>query len=131
MEFTRLSYDVIGCAIEVHKELGPGLLESTYQHCLAFELSKHNIRFILEKPLPVIYKGQAINCEYRIDMLIEDQLVIEIKSVERMIPLFDAQILTYMRMAGIQTGLLINFNVKRLREGIKRFILSSPSSLAS
>jgi GxxExxY protein len=131
MEFDSLSHNVIGCAIEVHKELGPGLLESSYHQCLAYELSNRKINFILEKPLPVMYKGQAINCEYRIDIIVEDKLIIEVKSVEKMIPLYDAQILTYMRMAEIQTGLLINLNVLLLKDGIKRFILSSPPSLSS
>ena len=112
---------VIACALEVHKALGPGLLESTYQQCLAHELSLQGIEFKLESPLPVDYKGFRLNCGYRLDLLIEDKLIIELKAVEEVKPIHHAQILTYMKLSGIQTGLLINFNVKLLKDGIKRF----------
>jgi len=123
VKFSDLSNKLIGCAIEVHKTLGPGLLESAYQQCLAHELSLNDIDFELEKPLPVLYKGVNLNCGYRIDMLVEKELIIELKSVESLNPIHEAQILSYMKLAKIKHGLLINFNVKLLKEGIKSFIL--------
>jgi len=94
-KFEELSKQVIGLALDVHKELGPGLLESTYQQCLAYELSKHNIPFEMEKELPVVYKGIHLNCGYRIDLLIDNSILLELKSVEKMLPIHEAQILTY------------------------------------
>ena len=123
MEFDELSNHVIGSAIEVHRELGPGLLESTYEQCLAHELSKNNISFKLQHPLPVIYKSVRIDCGYRIDLLVEDKLILELKSVEQIKDVHTAQLLTYMKLAHIKTGLLINFNTELLKQGIKRFVL--------
>jgi GxxExxY protein len=123
MEFDELSRSVIGCAIEVHRNLGPGLLESTYRQCLACELSHAAIPFQMELPLPVRYKGTLLDCGYRIDLLVRGDVIVEIKSVETLLPIHHAQILTYMRLAKIQTGLLINFNVTKLQNGIKRFVL--------
>ncbi|HYZ72813.1 MAG TPA: GxxExxY protein [Chthoniobacterales bacterium] len=118
----ELTHAVIGMAIEVHRELGPGLLESAYEECLAHELRQSTIEFARQKPVPVTYKGLELDCGYRIDLLVEDQLVIELKSVEELIPLFDAQILTYMKLADKSIGLLINFNVPVLKSGLKRFV---------
>ena len=112
---------VIGCAIEVHRTLGPGLLESTYEQCLARELDLHHISFKLQVPLPVEYKGVHLDCGYRIDLLVEDSLLLELKSVEGLRSIHQAQILTYLRLARVSTGLLINFNVEKLKNGIKRF----------
>ena len=123
MEFDELSNRVIGCAIEVHKILGPGLLESAYEQCLAYELSRHGIAFQTQHPQPVQYKEIQLDCGYRIDILIENQLIIELKSVETHKGIYEAQLLTYMKLAGIKTGLLINFNSARLKDGIKRFVL--------
>jgi GxxExxY protein len=123
MEFDILSNKVIGCALDVHRELGPGLKESAYKKCLAIELSEKKIDFLLEKSLPVLYKGMEINCEYRIDFIIEDKLILEIKSVEKIVSVYSAQIITYMKLSKITTGLLINFNSHLLRDGIKGFIL--------
>jgi GxxExxY protein len=123
MKFDELSNKVIGCALEVHKELGPGLLESAYQQCLCYELSNAKIQFTMEKPFPIIYKNIEIDCGYRLDLLIEDKLLIELKSVEKLIPIHEAQILTYMKLSNIHTGLLINFNVLLLKDGIKRFVI--------
>ena len=123
MKFDEISNKVIGCAIEVHRSLGPGLLESTYEQCLAREMDLSGIAFKLQSPLPVEYKGIKLDCGYRVDMLIEDKLIVELKSVEKTLPIHEAQILTYMKLANIQVGLLINFNVERLKEGIKRFVL--------
>ena len=123
MEFDELSRNVIGCAIEVHHNLGPGLLESTYRQCLACELSHASITFQMEVPLPVRYKEMLLDCGYRIDLVVSGDLIVEIKCVEALLPIYQAQILTYMKLAKIPTGLLINFNVTKLRSGIKRFVL--------
>jgi GxxExxY protein len=123
MQFDELSRGVIGCAIEVHRNLGPGLLESTYRQCLAYELSQVGISFEMEVPLPVRYKEILLDCGYRIDLLGSGDLIIEVKSVETLLPIHQAQILTYMRLAKITIGLLINFNVVKLQNGIKRFVL--------
>lgn len=123
MEFDELSNKVIGCALEVHRNLGPGLLESTYQQCLAHELHLAEILFNLEWPLPVDYKGIHLDCGYRIDLLIDKKIVLELKSVEKINKIHEAQILTYMKLSKIPVGLLINFNEKLLRNGIKRFVL--------
>jgi len=123
MEFGKLSNQVIGCAIEVHRQLGPGLLESTYEQCLAHELSLNGIEFKMQHPLPIQYKGILLDCGYRVDLLIEDKMIIELKSVDRIKGIHEAQLLTYMRLAGIKTGLLMNFNVTKLKSGIKRFVL--------
>ena len=122
-EFSELSHRVIGCAIEVHRVLGPGLLESTYQQCLAHEFSLNNIEFKLEHPLPVKYKDIRLDCGYRIDFLVEDEIILELKSVEELHGIHVAQILTYMKLAKVKQGLLINFNVERLKEGLKSFVL--------
>ena len=123
MEFDELSNRVIGCAIEVHRELGPGLLESTYEQCLAHELKLNGIRFKVQHPLPVKYKGMRLDCGYRVDVLVEDKLIIELKSVEQIKAIHEAQLLTYMRLAGVKIGFLMNFNVTTLKSGIKRFVL--------
>ena len=123
MEFGQLSKHIIGCAIEVHRELGPGLLESTYEKCLLHELKALNIECIAQMPLPVIYKGVHIDCGFRIDLLVEGSFIVELKSVDSLLKIHKAQILTYMKLANIKTGLLINFNTKMLKNGIKRFVL--------
>jgi GxxExxY protein len=123
MEFDPLSGKVIGCAIDVHKALGPGLLENAYEQCLAHELRLNGIECHLQKPIPVSYKGVKLDCGYRIDMLVDDLLIVELKSVERLLPIHEAQLLTYMRLARLSVGLLINFNVRFLKDGIKRFVL--------
>jgi len=123
MEFDYLSKQVIGCALEVHRVLGPGLLESTYEQCLARELSLASIPFKLQVPLPVKYKNIIIDCGYRIDVLVKDKLIIEIKSVKKIIDVNRAQLLTYMKLSGIGIGLLMNFNVELFKTGLKRFVL--------
>jgi GxxExxY protein len=122
-KFSQLSNRVIGCAIAVHQELGPGLLESTYQYCLAHELKLNNINFHPEFPLPVKYKGIFLDCGYRIDLLVEDEIIIELKSVDELRGIHEAQILTYMKLANIKQGFLINFNVMLLKQGLKSFVL--------
>ena len=123
MKFDKLSHTVIGCSIEVHSQLGPGLLESTYEQCLAHELSHNGIDFELQAQLPVMYKGIRVDCGYRIDIMVENKLIIELKSVEYLLKIHEAQLLTYMKLAEVKTGLLINFNVIALKNGIKRFVL--------
>ena len=123
MKFDELSNRVIGCAIEVHRELGPGLLESTYEQCLAHELKLNGITFQLQHPQPVQYKGIRIDCGYRLDILVENDLVIELKSVEEIKGIHEAQLLTYMKLSSAKIGLLMNFNVTKLKDGIKRFVL--------
>jgi len=124
-----LTHLVIGRAIEVHKELGPGLLESTYEECLAYELQLASLRFERQKALPLVYKTLELDCGYRIDLLIVNLLIVEIKSVSELIPIFDAQVLTYLKLADAPVGLLINFNVPVLKLGLKRLVLNSVSSV--
>lgn len=120
---SELTKKVIGLALQVHRELGPGLLESAYKECLAYELSKSDIQFQLEVRCPVVYKEMKIDCGYRIDILIEDKLILELKSVAGLQPIHEAQLLTYLRLSNKKIGLLINFNEKLLKNGIKRLVL--------
>jgi GxxExxY protein len=121
MELNEITRKIIGCAIEVHKLLGPGLLESAYEECMTFEMQNSGLRIESQKPVPIIYKEKKLNYGYRIDILVEDVVLIELKSVESLNRVHEAQILTYMKFAGIKTGLLINFNVKLLRNGLRRY----------
>jgi len=123
MEFDDLSNCVIGAALEVHKNLGAGLLESAYEAALSYELKERNIGFQQQVSLPVQYKNIEIDCAYRIDLLIENTLIVELKAVEKVLPIHQAQLMTYMKLANIPTGLLINFNTKLLKNGIKRVVL--------
>lgn len=123
IEFSDLSNKVIGCAIEVHKVLGPGLLESAYSQALCHELRLKNITFEKEKPMPVVYKDSRLDCGYRIDILVENEIILELKSVEQLKAVHAAQILSYMKLANIKNGFLINFNVKLLKNGLKSFVL--------
>ena len=123
MKRDPLTEKVIGCAIEVHRELGPGLLESTYQQCLAYELGQKKILFQQEYPMPVKYRGVLLDCGYRIDIFVNNQLILELKAVEEIKGVHKSQLLTYMKLAGVETGLLINFNVRKLVDGILRFKL--------
>ena len=122
MQFSELSNRVIGCAIEVHRELGPGLLESTYEQCLAHELSLNGISFRTQFPLPVEYKSIRLDCGYRLDVLVENEIILELKSVEELKGIHEAQLLTYMKLARIKQGFLINFNVRRLKGGPKKVL---------
>ena len=123
MEFDSLSRRVIGCAIEVHKILGAGLLESTYEKCLAHELHLAGLSYTVQKPLPVNYKGVVLDCGYRLNLVVENKHIVELKSVEKLQNIHEAQILTYMKLTGLSVGLLINFNEIILKNGIKRFVL--------
>jgi GxxExxY protein len=122
MNENEISNRIIGMAISVHKALGPGLLESTYKECLFFRLRKDGFRVEKEKPIPLIYEEVKLDCGYRIDLLVESKVVIEIKSIEALNDVHFAQILTYMKLGGYKLGLLINFNVSMLKDGIKRVI---------
>ena len=114
---------VIGLAIDVHRELGPGLLESAYEECLCFELAKAQIPHSRQVPLPIVYKDVRLDCGYRIDIVVANQLIIEVKSVERLLAVHQAQMLTYLRLGGYKVGLLINFNTVQLKDGMRRFVL--------
>ena len=115
-----LTSQIIAAAIEVHRRLGPGLLESAYEACLAYELRKRGIKVLTQVGLPVIYDEVALEVGYRIDLLIEDTVIIELKAVEKVIPLHEAQLISYLKLSGKRVGLLLNFNVTRLKDGITR-----------
>lgn len=121
--YQELTQQIIGAAMEVHNYLGPGMLESAYRECLYYELNKRNIFIEREVPVPVIYKEIKLECGYRIDLLVERKVVVELKSIEAISDVHEAQVLTYLKFSGCRLGLLINFNVKHLRDGIRRFIL--------
>jgi GxxExxY protein len=118
-----LTEEIIGAAIEVHRALGPGLLESAYQECLCVELGLRDLRFVSQLELPVEYKGQHVDAGYRLDLVVADKVVVELKAVERLLPLHEAQLLTYLRLGAYSTGLLLNFNVPVLKDGIRRMKL--------
>jgi len=121
-ELNKITEKIIGCAIEVHRNLGPGLLESVYEKALAIELKDDGLKYVRQKKLPVKYKNKSIG-EFKIDILVENKIVLELKSVERHDPVFEAQLLSYMKLGNYKLGLLINFNTKLLKNGIKRMIL--------
>jgi len=120
---TELASEIIGAAIEVHKTLGPGLLESVYEKCLTHELLLRNIQVKPQHPLPVEYKSEKLDCGYRLDLLVEDKIIVELKSIDEINNVHQAQLLTYMKLANISHGLIINFNVKLLKQGIKSMLL--------
>jgi GxxExxY protein len=110
-------------AIEVHRQLGPGLLESAYEECLCLELAALGLVYERQKLLPVMYKGKKLDCAYRFDIFVENRVIVELKSVEKILPVHEAQLLTYLRLSEVKTGLLLNFNVSLLKDGLKRFVL--------
>jgi GxxExxY protein len=118
-----LTREIISAAIQVHQALGPGLLESAYQACLCRELELHRLRFRQQLELPVVYKDVKLDCGYRIDFIVEEKVVVELKAVEEILPVHEAQLLTYLRLSGLRVGLLINFNVPLLKDGIRRRVL--------
>ncbi len=118
-----LTNRVIGLAIGVHRELGPGLLESAYEECLCFELKQSGIDFSRQMPLAIVYKGIQLDCGYRLDIVVQKDLILEIKSVDQLMPIHDAQLLTYLKLSGHKVGLLMNFNTVFLKDGIRRFVL--------
>lgn len=123
MEFDELSNRVIGCAIEVHRQLGPGLLESGYQRCLTYELVQAGLRVETERAIGIRYKQIELNCGFRIDVLVEEELIVELKAVDALLPIHEAQLLTYLRLSGLKIGLLMNFNSRVLRNGVRRLVL--------
>ena len=122
MDINNLSSTIIGAAIEVHKTLGPGLLESAYEECLCHELSLRGVSFERQKPLPVEYKGTKLDCGYRLDIIVENTIILELKSCEKIEPIHKAQLLTYLKLSGLHLGLLLNFNVPVMRDGIIRIV---------
>ncbi len=119
-----ISKEIIGAAIEVHRQLGPGLLESAYEECLAHEFTLRGIQFERQKPLPVVYKGIKLDCGYRLDFLVAQSVVVELKAVEKLMPIHDAQTITYLKLTKCKLGLILNFNVRLMRTGIKRVVLN-------
>jgi GxxExxY protein len=124
MEVNKITEMIIGSSIEVHRALGPGLLESTYEACLCYELEQRGVSFERQYSLPIKYKGINIDCGYRLDLLIEQKVVVELKAIERLLPLHDAQLLSYLKSGNWKVGLLINFNVPVLKQGIRRKIIN-------
>ncbi len=122
MDENELSNKIVGAAIEVHRSLGPGLLESTYEECLCHELSLEQIPFERQAVLPVVYKGNQLDCGYRVDIIVDKKVILELKSVAELLPIHKAQLLTYLKLSGIKLGLLLNFNVMLMKDGINRFV---------
>lgn len=122
MDVNAITEKIIGSGIEIHRALGPGLLESAYEECLCYELSQAGLSFGRQVDLPVEYKQVRLNCGYRIDLVVEDRIILELKAVERLLPIHEAQLLTYLKMTRLKLGLLINFNVPVLKDGIKRVV---------
>ncbi|HET9235096.1 MAG TPA: GxxExxY protein, partial [Candidatus Eisenbacteria bacterium] len=129
MRINELTQQIIAAAIDVHRELGPGLLESTYEACLVFELAERGLRAERQKPMPVNYKGMLLESAYRIDLLVEQQVIVELKAVHALDSVHEAQVLSYLRLSGCHVGLLINFNVRRLKDGIRRLVSGCPEGL--
>ena len=123
----EITESVIGAAIAVHRELGPGLLESAYEACLAYELNEKKLNVERQKSIPVIYRGVQLDCGYRLDFLVEDQVVVEVKAVDKLEPIHEAQIISYLKLSGCKVGLLINFKAKILKHGIRRFVNDFPT----
>ncbi len=122
MDINKLSSKIINAAIEVHRALGPGLLESAYEECMCYEFRLRDFSFERQKPLPIIYKGNKLDCGYRLDIVVENAIILELKSCEKIEPIHKAQLLTYLKLSGLKLGLLLNFNVPLMREGITRVV---------
>jgi GxxExxY protein len=118
----RITETIIGAAIDVHRALGPGLLESAYEACLVFELVERGLKVEQQKPLPVVYREVKLDCGYRLDLLVEETVIVEIKAVDNLMPIHEAQLLSHLKLSGCKVGLLINFNVKVLKNGIRRLV---------
>lgn len=124
----RITESIIGAAIDVHRALGPGLLESAYEVCLAFEVAQRGLKVEQQKPLPVVYREVKLDCGYRLDLLVEESVIVEIKAIDSLAPIHQAQLLSYLKLSGCRVGLLINFNVKVLKDGIRRVVNDFPDS---
>lgn len=123
LQQNQLSYEIIGCVYRVHSELGPGLLESTYEVCLEYELLKRGLSAERQKSLPVDYQDVRLDAGYRIDLLVERQVILELKAVEAIAPIHKAQLMTYLKLSGLKVGLLLNFNVQEMKKGITRIVM--------
>lgn len=123
MDINDLTYKIIGCVYKVHSELGPGLLESTYEVCLQHEMRKANLNVLRQCELPVIYDSLELDAGYRVDLLVEQSVILEIKAVNEIAPIHKAQLMTYLKLAELKVGLLLNFNVKDMKQGIKRIVM--------
>ena len=126
MDINQLSSKIIGAAIEVHKHLGPGLLESSYEECLCKELTLRGLKFEQQKALPIIYKGEKLDCGYRLDIVIENQIIVELKACDRIESIHKAQLLTYLKLSSLKLGLLLNFNTEVMKDGIVRVVNKLP-----
>jgi GxxExxY protein len=131
VKLDHITRQIIGAAIEVHKAVGPGLLESAYQACLAYELRQRGIRVEEQAPLPLLYKDVRLDCGYRLDLVVEDSVIVEIKAAEQLAPIHDAQLLSYLRLSNKKVGLLINFHSRVLKDGLKRIVNKFPDSANS
>ena len=128
-KLNKITETIISGAINVHRTLGPGLLESAYEACMVFELAQAGLKVEQQKPLPIVYREVKLECGYRLDLMIENEVIIEIKSIEKLMPIHQAQLLSYLKLSECKVGLLINFNVKVLKDGIKRVVNNFPDSL--
>ncbi len=124
----KITETIIGVAINVHRALGPGLLESAYEACMVYDLAQAGLKIEQQKPLPIVYRGVKLECAYRLDLMVENDVIVEIKSVEKLLPIHQAQLMSYLKLSDCKVGLLINFNVKILRNGIKRVVNNFPDT---
>ncbi|MCX5637295.1 MAG: GxxExxY protein [Planctomycetota bacterium] len=127
-KLNQITENIISAAIDVHRTLWPGLLESAYEACLAFELAEHGLKVEQQKPLPVVYRQVKLDCGYRLDLLVEEAVIVEVKTVDHIAPIHKAQLLSYLRLSGCKVGLLVNFNVKVLKDGIARMVNNFPDT---
>lgn len=125
-KLNKITKTIIGMAINIHRALGPGLLESAYEACMVYDLVKAGLKVEQQKPLPIVYRGVKLECSYRLDLMIEKEVIVEIKSVEKLLPIHQAQLMSYLKLSDCKVGLLINFNVKVLKNGIKRVVNNFP-----
>ncbi|NMC14946.1 MAG: GxxExxY protein [Chloroflexi bacterium] len=122
MEINKITEEIIKSTIEVHRNLGPGLLESAYEECLCYELELHSLPYKRQIPLPLIYKGIQLDCGYRLDLVVDNMVIVEIKAVEKILPIHEAQLITYLKLSNYHIGLLLNFNVPLMKQGIRRLV---------
>jgi len=130
-KLNQLTRDIIGAAIQVHRALEPGLLESAYEACLVYELTQRGLKVEQQKPLPLVYRAVQLECGYRLDLLVESSVIVEIKAVEELAPIHGVQLLSYLRLSGLKVGLLINFNERVLKNGIRRIVNNFPSAISA
>ena len=127
-KLNQITEAVISAAVDVHRTLGPGLLESAYEACLAFELAERGLKIEQQKPLPIVYREVKLDCGYRLDILVEEAVIVEVKSIDQLAPIHKAQLLSYLKLSGCKVGLLINFNVKVLKDGVVRMVNDFPDA---